>query len=96
MRLFIIALVLAVAAAGGVATPPSSAHAAPSAPALAPATAQLQQPVDDNDDTRVEVQLVVLGAAVSLVVGVGVAAYLLRRRLGLVAPAPDAPTDAHH
>ena len=55
-----------------------------------------QAAVDDNDDTRVEVQLVVLGAAIGLVVVVGTAAYLVRRRLGLIAPPPEPGSDGHH
>lgn len=48
-----------------------------------------QQPSPEADDNRVEVQLVVLALAASLVVGVGTAAYLVRKRLGLVAGAPE-------
>jgi hypothetical protein len=58
-----------------------------------------QQPVDvdDNDDTRVEVQLVVLGIAAASVVGAGLAAYFIRRRLGLTAYDPAAHgAGTHH
>lgn len=58
--------------------------------------AAYQAAVDDNDDTRVEVQLVVVGAAIGLVVVGGTVAYLVRRRLGLVAPPPEPGSDAHH
>lgn len=58
--------------------------------------AAYQAAVDDNDDTRVEVQLVVVGAAIGLVVVGGTIAYLVRRRLGLVAPPPEPGSDAHH
>lgn len=61
------------------------------------AVAPTQEPsVDDNDDTRVEVQLVVAGIAAATVVGIGTAAYLLRKKLGLVAPPPEQGADAHH
>ncbi len=96
MRAFIIALVLAVSAISGVSTMRGSASAAVTVPALFAQMSERQQQVDDNGDTRVEVQLVVLGAAVALVPGVGIGAYLLRRRLGLVPPPPDASSDAHH
>ena len=95
MRAFIIALVLAVSAISGVSTS-ATANAATIVPALVAQMSERQQQVDDNGDTRVEVQLVVLGAAVALVPGVGIGAYLLRRRLGLVPPPPDASSDAHH
>lgn len=60
----------------------------------APAPAQTL--VDDNDDTRVEVQLMVAGIAAFTVVGVGMTAYMLRRRLGLIAPPPEAGSGGHH
>jgi uncharacterized membrane protein len=61
------------------------------------AIAGQQQQVDPHDDTRVEVQLVVLGAVIALVVVVGTGAYLLRRRLGLTtySPPPEAPGGGH-
>jgi hypothetical protein len=60
------------------------------------APAYQQQEVDDNDDTRVEVQLVVLGIVIATVFVFGSAMYLLRKRLGLVAPPPEPGVDAHH
>lgn len=52
--------------------------------------------IDDNDDTRVEVQLVVLGIAVGTVFVVGSGVYVLRKRLGLVAAPPEQDAGGHH
>jgi hypothetical protein len=41
------------------------------------------------------VQLVVLGIAAGLVVGLGLPLYLLRKKLGLVKP-PPAADESHH
>ena len=92
-------LALLLVAALGAATA-SAAHAAfldPSAD-KAPASRQQDQPavIDDNDDTRVEVQLAMLGIAAFTVVGLGGAAYVLRKKLGLVAPPPEQPAGGHH
>src|SRR5690242_10606364 len=47
--------------------------------------------------TRVKVQLVTLGAVLVLVVGVGSAAYLVRKKLGLdVRAAGEEPPSSHH
>jgi len=47
--------------------------------------------------TRVKVQLVTLGAVLVLVVGVGSAAYFVRKRLGLdVQTPPDDAPSSHH
>jgi hypothetical protein len=77
-----------------------SASAAEFAPDRSPAVTSTQetggQQVDDNDDTRVEVQLVMLGIAAFVVVGVGTAGYVLRKKLGLVAGPPEQPTGGHH
>jgi hypothetical protein len=55
------------------------------------------QPVNQHDDSRVGVQLVVAGIAAGLVLGVGTGAYLLRRKLGLTAYAPpNAAGGGHH
>jgi hypothetical protein len=62
-----------------------------------PPASQQPSDIDDNDDTRVEVQLVVLGIAAASVVGAGLVAYFVRRRLGLTAYDPAAHTGgAHH
>ena len=84
---FLLLLLLAVA----VPTPRAPAHAAETPPLSAPARAlrQSTQPIDQHDDSRVGVQLVVAGIAAGLVVGAGTAAYVLRRKLGLTAYAPD-------
>ena len=50
---------------------------------------------NNDDDSRVEVQLVVLGVAAFVVVGVGAAGYVLRKRLGLIPP-PPGPDAGHH
>jgi len=42
------------------------------------------------------VQLVVLGIAAFVVVGVGAAGYVLRKRLGLVPPPPGPDAGGHH
>ena len=72
----------------------SAAGVAPAASAV-PISIQAQE-VDDNDDTRVEVQLVVLAIAAGTVFVAGSGAYLLRKRLGLVAPPPEQDTGGHH
>jgi hypothetical protein len=55
------------------------------------------QPVDDHEESRVGVQIVVAGIAAGLVVGVGTSAYFLRRKLGLTAYSPDnAGGGGHH
>ncbi|MEX2245772.1 MAG: hypothetical protein WEC75_03715 [Dehalococcoidia bacterium] len=56
----------------------------------------IQQQVADQDGTRVEVQLVVLGIAAFTVVGVGGAGYLLRRKLGRIPPPPEQPAPGSH
>lgn len=62
-----------------------------------PAPVRQQRVVDDNADTRVEVQLAVLAVAGGVVVIGGTAAYLLRRRLGLTHydPAQHQATSHH-
>ena len=52
--------------------------------------------VDDHEESRVGVQLVVAGIAAGLVVGVGTSVYLLRRKLGLTAFSPDQAAGGHH
>ena len=74
------------------------AFAAPSTP-LAPsqgATYQQRPAVDDHDESRVTIQLIVAGIAAGVVVVVGSGAYLLRKKLGLVAPPPAPGASGHH
>jgi hypothetical protein len=93
MNLFRILLICAVLP---LAAPFATAHAADVAIPARVAPAPQQQEVDDHDDTRVEVQLVVLGLAAFTVLGVGIGAYLLRKRLGLVEGPPEQPAGGHH
>lgn len=90
---FILASVFAIALMGAISAP--SASAARGVP-LDERPGIAAQQVDDNDDTRVEVQLVVAGIVAAFVVGVGSGAYLLRKRLGRVAPPPDQSGSGHH
>jgi hypothetical protein len=64
--------------------------------AAAPQPAAQQQEIDENDDTRVEVQVVVLAIVIGTVFAFGTAAYLVRKRLGLVPPPPEQGSDGHH
>jgi hypothetical protein len=91
-----ILLLMCAVVIGVLATPRVSVQASAALPAapLPAAIAQAQE-IDDNDDTRVEVQLVVLGIAIGTVFVFGTALYFLRRRLGLVPPPPD-QSDGHH
>ena len=75
---------------------PQRAIAASDTPTREPAVPARQTHVDDNDDTRVEVQIVVLGIALGTVFVVGTGVFLLRRKLGLVAPPPDPESGGHH
>ena len=58
----------------------------------------VQQQVDDNDDSRVNVQLVVAGIAAGVVVGIGTLAFAIRWKLGRTAYDRDAAEKAlgHH
>jgi hypothetical protein len=93
MRLLplILALTLLAAASVHVAFRASAAQEHGGETAVA---AQEQQ--TDDDDDLVEVQLVVLGAALFVVVGLGTAGYLLRKRLGLIPPPPGPDAGGHH
>jgi type II secretory pathway pseudopilin PulG len=93
MRGLLLILALAtMVSAGMVAQQAAAAEATLGAAANA---ALSQQDAQVSDDDRVEVQLVVLGVAVGFVVVFGSLAYLVRRRLGLVAPPPD-PREGGH
>jgi hypothetical protein len=97
--LVVIAAVLAalVLAAPSPGTTDAAAEPAPELRSGGPAAVgQPDAETQDDGDDVVAVQLVVLAAAIGLVVVVGLAAYFVRRRLGLVAPAPEErTTDAH-
>lgn len=97
MRNLTFALLLAAVLGAATASASHAAFLDPSAGA-APASRQEDQSgaIDDNDDTRVEVQLAMLGIAVFTVVGLGGAAYALRKKLGLVAPPPEQSAGGRH
>ena len=86
---------LTAAAVLGLMLAVAPARAADQAAVAAPPALAVRQ-IDDNDDTRVAVQLTVAGIAAFVVVGVGLGAYLLRRRLGLVEPPPEQTPGGHH
>lgn len=92
VRILTLALVLAFALYAYVARPVVASDAT-AAPGLASPSGQ--QAVDDNDDTRVEVQLVVLGIAIGAVFVLGTGAYILRKKLGLVPPPPEEDPGGH-
>jgi hypothetical protein len=92
-RLLLVSSIVAFAA---MAFTPVQAHASDDDGASAVAIS-MQQEVDDNDDTRVEVQLLVLGLVVGVVFVGGIVLYVVRKRLGLVPPPPDdAAAGSHH
>ena len=76
----------------------SRASAAPAPPQDARAAVLYQQKkhVNDHSESRVVVQLIVAGIAAGVVVVLGSGAYLLRRKLGLVAPPPAQGSAGHH
>jgi hypothetical protein len=93
MRMFSLVLAAAVLALAVAQVRAADAARVTEAAAV---TVSSQQQVDDNDDTRVEVQLVVLGIAAFVVLGIGAAGYVLRKRLGLVPPPPGPDAGGHH
>lgn len=93
--MLLVVAVLACAMTFAVAAP-TDAASVPLVDGSAAAHRQLQQPVDQHDGSRVEVQLLVAGIVAGLVVGVGTGAYLLRRKLGLTAYSPEQAGGGHH
>jgi uncharacterized membrane protein YczE len=92
MRILIAAMLFTFA----IALPSLSAHATDLVADAAAMAMHQQSEVDDNDDTRVEVQVVVLAIVIGAVLVFGTAVYLVRRRLGLVPPPPEQGGDGHH
>jgi hypothetical protein len=87
--IFVAIAVVRPAAASGLPGPRAYAGALPAATP--------PRPVNQHDDSRIGVQLVVAGIAAGLVVGVGTGAYLLRRKLGLTAYVPpETGGGGHH
>lgn len=73
----------------------AAARPAPYEPSAQATAAGIEFDVDgDEEDDRVEVQLLVFGTVVLVVFVLGTGAYLLRRKLGLTAYTP--PTDTGH
>lgn len=75
------------------ASTPSVTQGIPAAPRQQTATSTSAVPT--NDDSRVGVQLVVLGIVAFVVIGIGSVAYLIRKRVGLIAPPPDQGSGQH-
>ena len=96
MRLCSITLLLAVTLFAAASLRPAHAATTPQGYGPAAMAAADTPPVDQHEDTRVGVQLAVLGAAAVVVVVIGTGAYFLRRLLGLTAPPPVQPAGGHH
>jgi hypothetical protein len=99
MRLTALALLLPLIFAATVpAVRPAQAGGELTASARGVQSGQATGPphVDDHDGSRVGVQIAVAGVAAGLVVGVGTAAYFVRRKLGLTVYSPDQPREGGH
>jgi hypothetical protein len=96
MRLMLLAVMVSAWVMSFAVAAPTDAAGVPFADGRVTSHQQVQQPVDQHDGSRVEVQLVVAGIVAGLVVGVGTGAYLLRRKLGLTAYSPEQAGGGHH
>ena len=95
----VMSLVVALVLASAAAASGSRVHAAalPGASESPAALREATRPIDQHDDSRVGVQLVVAGIGAGVVVGMGTVAYFLRRKLGLTAYSPEqAAGGGHH
>jgi len=90
-----VSLILAITMLALALVPAGIASAAGDTQRAALTVSPQQETNSSDDDSRVEVQLVVLGVAAFVVVGVGAAGYVLRKRLGLIPP-PPGPDAGHH
>lgn len=90
-----VSLILAITMLALALVPAGIASAAGDTERAAVTVSPQQETSGSDDDSRVEVQLVVLGVAAFVVVGVGAAGYVLRKRLGLIPP-PPGPDAGHH
>lgn len=90
-----VSLILAITMLALALVPAGIASAAGDIERAAVTVSPQQETSGSDDDSRVEVQLVVLGVAAFVVVGVGAAGYVLRKRLGLIPP-PPGPDAGHH
>jgi hypothetical protein len=93
MRVLLLSLVIIWALAANAS---QRSEAASDIAGASPAVTARPQAIDDNGDTRVEVQLAVLGIAVGSVFVLGTGAFVLRKKLGLVPPPPEQVKDGHH
>jgi hypothetical protein len=96
MRLLSLTMILALALLLAATAGRAFAAPVPRRDARAAVSYQQKKHVDDHDESRVAVQLIVAGIAAGVVVVVGSGAYLLRKRLGLVAPPPAQGSGGHH
>ena len=90
-----VSLILAITMLALALVPARIASAAGDTERAAVTVSPQQETNGNDDDSRVEVQLVVLGVAAFVVMGVGAAGYVLRKRLGLIPP-PPGPDAGHH
>ena len=97
MRTWLLAIILSAALTLGALAPVGASAAASPTGASGGAMAAVTAGGASFAGTRVKVQLVTLVAVLVLVVGVGSAAYLVRKKLGLdVEAPPEDATSPHH